>query len=221
MKAAKITAKLRDAVPVCLYANGEEQARYKNIELPDSIKALEVYDFGFDIDAAGWISFRLHFEDGVLPEEMPEPRPPVTREAKRAARAETVRTTDLAAAAAEVIEAAGGSEVTVTPAPGEDYTIATPEGNIIAEVRHKDISDETPEPEDFTLCFDVPGKKRGALAKAIGEALCCEVEYLNPPSYAYRIGALTLDREGVLHAESSMELLLPHLAERGFEPIAA
>ena len=27
-------------------------------ELPDSIKALEIRDFHFDIDAAGWISFR-------------------------------------------------------------------------------------------------------------------------------------------------------------------
>jgi len=223
MKAAKITAKLRDAVPVCLYANGEEQARYKNIELPDSIKALEVYDFGFDIDAAGWISFRLHFDNGVLPEEMPEPRPPVTREQKRAARAakvaeaEEVHTADLAAATAEVIEAAGG-EITTPPAPGEDYIIATPEGKIIAEIHHGELPNlEAP---DFTLRFDVPGKKRGALAKAIGEILATEVEYLNPPSYAYRIGELTLDREGVLHAESSMELLLPHLAERGFEPAA-
>ena len=35
MKTGKITAKLRDAVPVCLMVEGEEVKRYKNIELPD------------------------------------------------------------------------------------------------------------------------------------------------------------------------------------------
>ena len=35
MKTGKITAKLRDAVPVCLMVNGEEVKRYKNIELPE------------------------------------------------------------------------------------------------------------------------------------------------------------------------------------------
>ena len=38
MKTGKITAKLRDAVPVCLMVNGEEVKRYKNIELPDALK---------------------------------------------------------------------------------------------------------------------------------------------------------------------------------------
>ena len=32
MKTGKITAKLRDAVPVCLMVNGGEVKRYKNIE---------------------------------------------------------------------------------------------------------------------------------------------------------------------------------------------
>lgn len=35
MQAGKITAKLRDAVPVCLMVNGEEVMRYKNIELTE------------------------------------------------------------------------------------------------------------------------------------------------------------------------------------------
>lgn len=38
MKTGKITAKLRDAVPVCLMVEGKEVKRYKNIGLPDSIK---------------------------------------------------------------------------------------------------------------------------------------------------------------------------------------
>jgi len=214
MNAGKITAKLRDAVPVCLYAEGEEKARYKNIELPDSIKALEIRDFHFDIDAAGWISFRLHFDQGILPDELPAPKPPVTREQKRAAKAAkaaaapepieipdeldeepVIHTSELMAAAAEAIVAAGGSNVTVTPVE----------------------ADTEPAPEESHLRFDVPGKKRGKLAQAIGEALACEVVYLGPGSYAYQIGALTLDREGILHGEPD-EALLAALAERGFIP---
>ena len=42
MKTGKITAKLRDAVPVCLMVGGEEVKRYKNIELPDAIKEIEM-----------------------------------------------------------------------------------------------------------------------------------------------------------------------------------
>jgi hypothetical protein len=49
MNAGKITAKLRDAVPVCFIAGGEEVKRYKNIEIPDSLKDLEITNFGFDV----------------------------------------------------------------------------------------------------------------------------------------------------------------------------
>ena len=49
MKTGKITAKLRDAVPVCLMVNGEEVKRYKNIELPDELKEVEMTDFHFNV----------------------------------------------------------------------------------------------------------------------------------------------------------------------------
>ena len=49
MKTGKITAKLRDAVPVCLMVNGEEVKRYKNIELPDMLKEIEMTDFHFNV----------------------------------------------------------------------------------------------------------------------------------------------------------------------------
>jgi hypothetical protein len=223
MKAAKITAKLRDAVPVCLYAEGEEKARYKNIELPDSIKALEIRDFHFDIDAAGWISFRLHFDQGVLPEVMPEPRPLVTREQKRAAKAARQpgaedwsepatgdnapehpgEPSDDIAAYLPAAEAA--------PAPGEFYTAHSAEGFYQAGL----LPAEEAAPEVPSIRFDVPGKKRGALARAIGEALSTEPVYLNPPSYAYQVGPVTLERDGSLTGELPFGLLTA-LAGQGF-----
>ena len=72
MKTGKITAKLRDAVPVCLMVNGEEVKRYKNIELPDMLKEVEMTDFHFNVHMDGKITFEIHYEEGVLPEVFPE-----------------------------------------------------------------------------------------------------------------------------------------------------
>ena len=72
MKAGKITAKLRDAVPVCFIdEDGNEVRRYKNIELPDELKELEVTDFHFNILLDGKIVFHLIFDKGILPEAFP------------------------------------------------------------------------------------------------------------------------------------------------------
>ncbi len=65
MKTGRITAKLRDAVPVCLMAEGKEVKRYKNIELPDSIKEVELLDFHFNVPADGKITFEIHYASGI------------------------------------------------------------------------------------------------------------------------------------------------------------
>ena len=63
MKTGKITAKLRDAVPVCLMVNGEEVKRYKNIELPDMLKEVEMTDFHFNVHTDGKITFESTSRD--------------------------------------------------------------------------------------------------------------------------------------------------------------
>ena len=87
MKTGKITAKLRDAVPVCLMVNGEEVKRYKNIELPDILKEVEMTDFHFNVHMDGKIIFEIYYEEGVLPDIFPEARTRVSRAAKAAAKA--------------------------------------------------------------------------------------------------------------------------------------
>ena len=84
MKTGKITAKLRDAVAVCLMVNGEEAKRYKNIELPDMLKEVEMTDFHFNVHMDGKIPFEIHYEEDVLPEVFPEARTRVSRAAKAA-----------------------------------------------------------------------------------------------------------------------------------------
>ena len=79
MEMGKLTAKLRDAVPVCLLVEGKEIKRYKNTEIPDALKKLEYQDFKFDVPLNGAITFKIVFEPGVLPEEFPQARERKTR----------------------------------------------------------------------------------------------------------------------------------------------
>jgi hypothetical protein len=79
MEMGKLTAKLRDAVPVCFLVDGKEVKRYKNIEIPDELKVLEYQDFKFDVPAHGAITFKIMFNPGVLPEEFPAARERKTR----------------------------------------------------------------------------------------------------------------------------------------------
>ena len=84
MEMGKLTAKLRDAVPVCLLVEGKEIKRYKNIEIPDDLKKLEYIDFKLDVPLNGTITFKIIFEPGVLPEEFPQTRERRTRSSKEA-----------------------------------------------------------------------------------------------------------------------------------------
>lgn len=79
MEMGKLTAKLRDAVPVCFMVEGKEIKRYKNIEIPDELKTLEYQDFKFDVPLSGAITFKIIFEPGVLPEVFPQIRGRRTR----------------------------------------------------------------------------------------------------------------------------------------------
>ena len=190
----KIVAKLRNTVPVCLLVDGAEVKRYKNIEFPDEMKTLEASAFGFVIRDGGKIEFHLGFDAGVLPEEFPANRKSVSWAEQKAAKAATVDTADLAAAAAEVVSAFTGTVVTATPAQTE----AAPEDEATTEI-----------------CFGVTGAERKALVVAIAEAIGQQPEYLGAPSFTYAIGELRVDKTGTLTGEVGQELI-DTLTERGF-----
>ena len=67
MQIGKLTAKLRDAVPVCLLVEGKEFKRYKNIEIPDELKKLEYQGFKFDVPVVGAILSRSNLRQGYCP----------------------------------------------------------------------------------------------------------------------------------------------------------
>jgi hypothetical protein len=84
MEMGRLTAKLRDAVPVCLLVEGKEIKRYRNIDIPDELKKLEYQDFKFDVPTTGTITFKISFMPGVLPEAFPQTRERRTRTFKDA-----------------------------------------------------------------------------------------------------------------------------------------
>ena len=83
MECGKLTAKLRDVVPVCFMVNDREVKRYKNIEIPAEIKHLEYCGFRFDVpEDGGAITFKIWFNEGILPEIWPAERERQHRTAK-------------------------------------------------------------------------------------------------------------------------------------------
>ena len=198
MKTGKITAKLRDAGPVCLMVNGEEVKRYKNIELPDELKEVEMTDFHFNVHMDGKITFEIHYEEGVLPKVFPEARTRVSRAAKAAAKAAAQESTEVMA-----VEAA---EPEIEAAPQESP-------------QTYEISAENPEeeskPEYIEAAYHVTGVRRKQLVVAVSEFTNIEPEYKAAPSFAYEIGDYMVDKEGTLTGPEN-PALIESLKEQGF-----
>ena len=179
MKCGKLTAKLRDAVPVCFLVNGREVKRFKNIEIPDEVKELDYTDFRFDVpENGGAITFKIMFEEGILPEVWPEAR---TRQ-HRAAKTEPV------------IEEPPVQEQQAEPQQVE----------------------EEPVNEIMVASYHVTGDRRKALVMDIAAWLETDAVYQKAPTYAYKIGEYTVDREGTLEGPMNNELS-EFLASKGYE----
>ena len=205
MKCGKLTAKLRDAVPVRFYENGREVKRYKNIEIPDTVKELEFQDFKFDVPLNGAITFKIFFEQGILPEVWPEARQRRTR-ASKTTEAEPVpedAATDVPEMPQDTADPAGGESAGEVPetdeSAGEAFT----------------KEDDPNTKETMEIRFDVAGNARKALAAAIGEHTGAYPSYQAAPSFAYLIGDYTLDRTGTLSGPKNAYLIRA-LADDGY-----
>ena len=194
MKTGKITAKLRDAVPVCLMVNGEEVKRYKNIELPDALKEVEMTDFHFNVHMDGKITFEIHYEEGALPEIFPEARTRVSRAAKAAAKAAAQESTEVMAveAAEPEIETALQESPQTDEIPAEDPGEPITVGN---------------EPEGIEAAYNVTGVRRKELVAAVGDFIGAKPEYLRAPTYAFAVGSYNIDKEGTLTGPENPALI--------------
>ena len=221
MKCGKLTAKLRDAVPVRFYENGKEIKRYKNIEIPDAIKELEFTGFKFDVPESGPITFKIYFKPGTLPEVWPEARQRKTRSPKDADSEPMPEqpAQDAMEAATEAIadaidqareEGQPVDEITQAAAQGTEITteiIEAEDGGHEIIITAEDDPENKPLPETMTVHYDVPGSARKALANAIGEAIGAYPAYKAAPTFAYIIGDYTLDRQGILTGPHNAYLL--------------
>ena len=230
MKCGKLTAKLRDAVPVRFYENGREIKRYKNIEIPDAIKELEFRDFRFDVPESGPITFKIFFAPGTLPEIWPEARQRKTRSPKDAdpePMPEQPEQDGMEVAAEAIAEAMDQAreegqpvdEIAQAVAQGAEITTeiieAEDSGHEIIITAENDPEDE-PLPETMTVHYDVPSSARKALANTIGEAIGAYPAYQAAPTFAYTIGDYTLDRQGILTGPHNA-YLLGFLAQDGYQ----
>lgn len=200
MKTGKITAKLRDAVPVCLMVNGEEVKRYKNIELPDMLKEVEMTDFHFNVYTDGEITFEIHYEEGALPEVFPEARTRISRAARAAAKADIQQPAD--DEAAEAIE----------PAAVDESEDSQPTDEPQAENPGEPTTEET-EPEGIEVAYNVTGIRRKELV--VGDFIGTKPEYLRAPTYGFAVGSYNIDKEGTLTGPEN-PALIESLKEQGF-----
>lgn len=216
MKTGKITAKLRDAVPVCLMVEGKEVKRYKNIELPDMLKEVEMKDFHFNVPADGKITFEIHYELGVLPEVFPEARGKVTRAEKAAAKAAT-ETPDATPEQEETALAIIPEAPATEPETAEDTAAENEAAEESIAEASEPIEETVPAEESGTMeiNYNVTGPRRKELATAIGEFIGMTPVYMKAPTYGFAISNYILDRNGTLRGEEN-KALVEALAAKGF-----
>ena len=208
MECGKLTAKLRDAVPVCFIENGKEVKRFKNIEIPDEIKKLPYQGFEFSVPVTGAITFKITFEEGILPKVWPEARTRRTRKAKPEETPTPERITTGLQAALVQAEAEGQpvAEIAKSVAQGAEIT---------AELNGPELTNTAHEPENMEAAFTVTGERRKALVETVKAFVDAPAVYQNAPSFAYVIGNYTVSKTGTVSGPAN-EALMVALNAKGF-----
>ena len=202
MECGKLTAKLRDAVPVCFIEDGKEIKRFKNIEIPDEIKALPFADFKFDVPMDGAITFKIMFEAGILPTEWPQARVRKTRSAMQ---------TPEAANEVPVEAIVEAPEET----PEETTALAIIETEQPTEPTDEPTEEPIEEPADMEKAYQVTGDERKALVAVVSSFIGVPAVYQNAPTFAYAIGDYIVDKKGTLTGKAN-EQLIAALQVKGF-----
>ena len=170
--------------------------RYKNIQLPDMLKEVEMTDFHFNVHMDGKITFEIHYEEGVLPEVFPEARTRVSRAAKAAVKAAAQESTEVMAVEAAEPEESPQTDEIPEEDPGEPTTVRN-------------------EMEGIEAAYNVTGVRRKELVAAVGDFIGAKPEYLRAPTYAFAVGSYNIDREGTLTGPEN-PALIESLKEQGF-----
>ena len=208
MECGKLTAKLRDAVPVCFIEDGKEVKRFKNIEIPDEIKKLPYQDFEFSVPVTGAITFKIMFEEGVLPKVWPEARARKTQKVRFEEAPMHERITAGLQAALEQAEAEGQPVAEIAKAVAQGAELTT-------ELNGQELTITTQEPEKMEAAFNVTGERRKTLVEAVKAFIDALAVYQNAPSFAYVIGDYTVSKTGTVSGPVN-EALIAALSAKGF-----
>ena len=208
MECGKLTAKLRDAVPVCFIENGKEIRRFKNIEIPDEIKKLPYQGFEFSVPVTGAITFKITFEEGILPKVWPEARACKSRKVSPEEAPMPERITAGLQAALEQAEAEGQPVAEVVEAAAQGAKITT-------ELNEQELTITAHEPETMEAAFNVTGERRKVLVEAVKAFIDAPAVYQNAPNFAYVIGDYTVNKTGTISGPVN-EAFMAALNAKGF-----
>ena len=145
--------------------------RYKNIQLPDMLKEVEMTDFHFNVHMDGKITFEIHYEQGVLPEVFPEARTRVSRAAQRAAKA----TGEAALAEEATLPAQEKTALAIIP----EAPVKAAEGEASSEASEETM-EEVSENSTMEIHYNATGPRRKELATAVGAFLEATPVYQSP-----------------------------------------
>ena len=208
MECGKLTAKLRDAVPVCFIENGKEVKRFKNIEIPDEIKKLPYQGFEFSVPVTGTITFKIMFEEGILPKVWPEARMRKIRKARSEEAPIPEKITAELQAVLNQVEAEGQPVAEIAEAAAQGAEITT-------ELNGQELIITAHEAEIMEAAFNVTGERRKALVEAVKAFIDAPAVYQNAPSFAYVIGDYTISKTGTVSGPVN-EALIAALSTKGF-----
>ena len=229
MEMGKLTAKLRDAVPVCFIENGKEIKRYKNIEIPDELKTLPFTDYKFDVPMTGAITFKIMFEAGILPSEWPQARERKSRNAKAAPVAVTVEMPGSSArpdepqdiappeAAEEATQETTTALAIIQPDPLRSIIEAAQQAEAAEAAKEaeqpgeeavvEEIEAAPKAPATMEIAYNVTGEQRKALVKVVSNFTGEPAVYQNAPTFAFAICGYTVDKSGTLTGPANDQLL--------------
>ena len=190
MECGKLTAKLRDAVPVCFIENGKEVKRFKNIEIPDEIKKLPYQELR--IQRTG--NRGHHLQDHVRGRRFAE------RSGRRRGHARRGKPSPEEAPMPEKI--AAGLQAALEQAEAEGQPVAeiaeaaAQGAEITTELNGQELTITAHEPENMEAAFNVTGERRKALVETVKAFVDAPAVYQNAPSFAYVIGDYTVSKTG-------------------------
>ena len=187
-------------MPVCFIENGKEVKRFKNIEIPDEIKKLPYQDFEFSVPVTGAITFKIMFEEGILPKVWPEVRTRKSRKAKQEEEPTPERITAGLLAALEQAESEGQPVAEIAEAAAQGAEITT-------ELNEQELTITAHEPETMDAAFNVTGERRKALVEAVKAFIGAPAVYQNAPSFAYVIGDYTVNKTGTVSGPANEALM--------------